>query len=191
MQFQKETRNVALRLHRFVLVGVLILSVYGCGRPRTPIFIVQTSILAYGEQDILKRAFGEYRYFRNTGWFQATPEGRPAVLAQAKPEINRTLSALKARASRDESARKQIDNNEEKYLQYLATVNYDFIFYINPDDTIGYGGVIVREFLAGKSSIKKYTPDEQALMLKEIAEQKFPTWIERDIKSKFRLEERP
>lgn len=139
----------------------------------------------------MKRAFGEYRYFRNTGWFQATPEERPAVIAQAKPEIHRTLSALKARVSKDETARKRIDNNEEKYLQYLTTANCDFIFYINPDETIAYGGVIVREFVAGESSIKKYTPDEQALMLKEIAEQKFPTWIERDIKSKFPLEERP
>jgi hypothetical protein len=150
------------------IIGLLLIAaLIGCNKSKTPLFIVQTSVLPYGRKDILKEAFGRYPYFRNTGWVTS---GTADIVATAKPDVGKVLSG------RQES-RSASEPSEKKYEQYFATVWYEFVFHVAADNNVQEGGVIAHEFVDGKSLSRTLSQDEQGAILRVIAERKYPDWM--------------
>jgi hypothetical protein len=139
----------------------------GCIKEKTPLFIVQTALLPYGRNDILKEALGRYPYFRNTGWVAS---GSSDVMATAKPDVEKLLSGR-------QQPKSGTDFSYDKYQQYFGTVWYEFLFRVSGDKSIQHGGIKIHEFFDGKDSFVTLSPEDQARILLEIAEKKYPDWM--------------
>jgi hypothetical protein len=146
---------------------VIAASLAGCNKEKTPLFIVQTSLLPYGRNDILKETLGRYPYFRNTGWVTG---GSSDVIATAKPDVDKVLSGRQQLKSDTHSA-------YDKYQQYFGTVWYEFLFRVSDDKSVRHNGIKIHEFFDGKDSIVALSPEDQVRILQEIAEKTYPDWM--------------
>jgi hypothetical protein len=147
----------------FIMAG----SLGGCNKEKTPLFIVQTSLVPYGRHDILKKAFGRYPYFRNTGWVTI---GSSDVIATAKPDVEKLLSGRPV--PKTEAA-----SSYGKYETYFGTVWYEFQFRVGDDKGVRNAGVKIHEFFDGKDSVVSLSAEDQARILRELAEGKYPDWM--------------
>jgi len=174
-----------MKIHLFVAVLILTALFPGCGGKRDPLFLVQNRPAAPGQKQTLKEAFGRYRYFRSAGWNVLNKTEGTDVVVTARLDLQGLLSAIKDRAQTD-GERERLAKCAAQDEQYLVMTAYDFTFRVNADNTVIYTGVTVTESDGNNRVPTQATPEEQALMLRDVSENAFPTWVEKALGVKCR-----
>jgi hypothetical protein len=159
-------------------------AITACRRQPQPVFLVQDAPSGPDKKQTIKEAFARYHYFRNTGWIEADDGVGRVIVANARLDIQRMLSAIKARA-KTQRDKEHFEKYATRYEQYLAMTMYDFAFRVGKDKAVTYAGAAITEFNGTDSVVRHVTWEEATKMIQSVYDDVFPIWVENAIRDKY------